>query len=328
MPRDVSANTVMVENPEIITSEVGVNEAYSLMILRGIGHFPVVLDDYTNEVIGIVSDTDLIPYTPPDDENYPRDAAYIKHRLSLSKQVKHVMTPVDHIHAVIYQDEKSSSFLHKYFRTDQPAFNLLMVINNESDWNLVGVLSWVDILRQWDQFLTNELTKELESTNLVDIAVSLDEVPSLDLNEVDTVQAALRRRGLSVHRHIPIYRDGTLVRLFHYHELMPYLPIKDEDLETNKMRQLNLQLADYFDRLSIMEIPESHEVKKRIISSDMPIWASDGSDNVIKKFLDNTLGHPWKRRLAGLLLQTDSGEITHLLNPYDIISWLAKKKAA
>lgn len=326
------AHKIMVGNPETITPDVLVNEAYDLLKLRGIGHFPVVQDvedlNVEQRVVGIVSDTDLLPYAPPDDPEYPDELKFIKRKLALRIFVEDAMTPIDRIHNFIFENEKMSSFLHKFYRTNKPALNLLMVVNNSDEKRLVGVITWIDILKNWSASLTDDIRDELKDLRAVDLATELSSIPSIDVDKVDSAAACLHRKGTSVHRHVPIYKKGKLIKLFHFHELVPYAPIDDSRLENPELRRQNLELSDYFDRQSPLNIPDLYSVEQRTISADMPIWTDDGTENVISKYLSETIGKPWKHRLAGLIIESNKGKnLTHFLNPYDIIAWLAKKKA-
>lgn len=323
-PANVIARDIMINEVETITADVSVIVAHDMMLRRGIGHFPVVAEESSREIVGIVSDTDLLPYTIPNDPNYPRDAAFLKERLAMHKNVGGVMTPVGDLQALIFEEEQADSFLHKFYRSDQPAFNLLMVVNNASDQSLVGVISWIDILKQWSRFMTKDLANKLRSVKAVDIAIPLLKVPSLRLEDNDRVQAALRRRGISVHRHLPILAQDRITRLFHYNELLPYMPIDESELTNPRNRELNLTVANYFDRLRVTEISETHSVAERTIPQDLPVWFPDDGDSVIKRFLDKTVNFDWRDRMAGLLLQSPDGELTHLLNPFDVIEWLKK----
>ncbi len=62
-PSSVQAGQIMVRDPYYVYKDTPLREAAELMGLYGIGHLPV-LDSKNNEVVGVISKTDIIKIAP------------------------------------------------------------------------------------------------------------------------------------------------------------------------------------------------------------------------------------------------------------------------
>lgn len=302
----ITAKDIMTPKPYTVYPDYNVNEIDALMFKQGIGHCPVV-DPDSGELLGIVSDTDVLPYMPP--ENYPGELKYKKQVLARKTTAHEIMTEINRITTFILEDEEPSTFIPKFFRRNAPAFNLLMVLNSGNEKVLKGVISWINILKNWERFNVEHLNSGITRMKAIDVAVPLTEIPFLDEDNY-TAYSGLARSEHTVHRHLRIIKEGELNGLIHFNELLPYQPIGKD-----------IPLTDYFSKLQVTAIKPKYSVENRSISQDLPIWIPDG-DCVIRKFLSYVIGDgkKWQDRMAGFLVISEGDNIpTHLLNPYNVI---------
>lgn len=307
------AKQIMISTPYTIYPDIIVGEAYEMLQDLGIGHFPVV-DRQSEKLLGVISYTNILPYVPP--VAYPPKLKYKKRLEAAKTTVAELMTKISDITTFIYENEDSTEFLSKFYRNGSPPLNLLLVLNNQKDQKLKGVISWVDLLKNWETLVDAHSLNEINKLKAIDIAVPLEEIPFLDEHNYHAGSALIRSKG-TVHRHIRIIEKGQLVSLFHFHELAPYQPVGEDP-----------ELADYFYNLQVNQLVPQHSVEKRTIPFDLPIWVNKDEPSVVNTFLESVLGDDkkWQDRIAGLLLQQKDKTLSHLLNPYDVIHRLLKKK--
>lgn len=304
----ITARQIMVKNPYTILPKTTVTTTNALMQYDDVGHYPVV--DVTGKLVGLVSDSDILPYTVPD--KYDKDLRRKKMELADNTHVENVMTPIDKIVSFIYEDETPIQFLPKFFPRNRPAFNLLMVFNNEKDKQLTGVISWINILAHWGEIIREDINQ----LHAIDIAIPIDAIPYVDENSMAVAGALVFKDGEIVHRHFRVIEKGVLKEVFHFHELLPYQPIEGH-------RELKIS---YFN-MRIDAITARHSLGKRTIQPNTPIWSESDENSVVKIFLSSVIGEDksWRNRLAGLVLKNENGDITHFLNPYDIIKYYLNK---
>lgn len=309
----MKAKDIMPSERFFIYPDVAVTDAYYEMKELGIGHFPVVGKNAEDMILGIISDSDLLPFTAPDDPRYPNHLKHRKFRLIKKETSFHVeehMTKVAEIKNFIGENEDHSEFLQKFYREKAPPFNLLLVINNQKEKKLRGVISWVDLLKKWSELCTPDLV----DLTAQEIGTPIEEIPYLDDGNF-SIGLALILKKKTTHRHLRIIQDGKLLGVFHFHEIIPYSPISDD-----------YDLSKYYYSLKLYtDITPRFPIKERLVPAHMPIWRDSNEGSVIKRFLDSVEGK-WQDRTEGLLVHKEDGSVTHFIEPFDILRQLLKKK--
>ena len=312
-----------------------------IMRENGIGHLPV-FDTDSEQLIGLISDTDILPYTVlptyPKVEGFSTEKVRALKRSDLDSRKKvsecmtHLVNDNKDLISHILPDETPMEYLPKFLRLDpdnpgfslldKPAHNLLMVLSESKPGaSVLGVISWVDIFKNWEKisasfnFSVNDLTVK-------DVAVSLEKLPDIDLRRNVLRSALDRKETAGRHRHILVKESGELIAVYHFHELYPY-----------DYRGINTYVKDYFGQLEVggqsdkYVVGPKYSLEKRTIPDDTKIWTRGNPDCAIEIFKKYVIGEgiKWQDRLAGLLLTNKKGNFTHLLNPYNIIECLIEK---
>jgi len=325
----VEAKDIMVPNPKTIFNTTSVDKAYDMMLDENVGHYPVTNEE--GKLLGIVSDTDLLPFTSPVNKIYNNELRRIKAQLAGHTSVSEVMVylePDDKdrriVNNVIYENEEPVEFLRKFFRPRRPALNLLMVLDNETDKQLKGVISWVNVLQNWGRIVPQSLHEEFTRLTAIDVAYKFDrDFPTARDDKLSAAAILEDRESDIVHRHFRLMKEDKLVAVYHFHELLPYQPIPNyKGIHAREMRREWWNL--WLDKLSPL-----YSLDDRFIPADMLVWNIENGNDVISKFLRHVVGkrQSWHTRLAGLLISSrgEKEESTHLLNPYDIIGYLVGK---
>lgn len=308
----VSLKDIMVSDLGYANLDYNVGEAYTYLVTNNISCLPIV--DEAGKFLKLVTDTDLLPYNPPHtDSSYTHHLRAMKARIAHRIQVSdpYVGTPAERA-AMVPKDSDISTFIRRFYRDEKhsPPFNLLLICDNERDRNLVGVVSWIEIIKNWGK-LAKQAGIDI-NLRAIDVAVPLNEIPFVDENHYAVATGRARLRG-KVHRHLRVLKGGQLDRILHIHELLPYRT-QNEDTDP-------IELVEFNASKLVIDIEPKHKIDARTIPFNMPIWSEDDNldnpTNVIKKFEKHAV--IWENRMAGLLLQQADGTLTHLLNPFDII---------
>jgi len=294
----MDAKSIMKTEPFCVHGGTSILATLAQMQNLGIGHFPVVSD---NILVGLVSETHLLPFSSP-----PNCPAIVSHKRFLEAEAKNiidVMIPIEDL-IFIYEDEDHATFIEKFFRQTSPSRNLMLVVKNPTQRDLRGVISWVDLFRNWSSMVG----EQFDDLTCQQVAVRLTEVPTLRDKKHFSVGAALVRANNTRHRHIQIIKNDQLIALYHFHELAPYRPIDMEDITQ----------VDYYEELDfITDLTPRHSIKDRLFPADASV-----KDAIDKILLSVQSPKKWQDRMAGLLLQQRDSTITHLLTPFDIIDQL------
>lgn len=130
------AADIMTENVRCITPQETISEAVELLQTLEVRHLPVVNDD--DELVGMLSDRDLRSLFVPFDEDGETAGSLLKQgRMTVSK----VMS--SNVVAVNSEDD----VMEVVDRLLEDKVGALPVV--DSDNKLVGIISYVDVLRNW-----------------------------------------------------------------------------------------------------------------------------------------------------------------------------------
>lgn len=315
------ASSIMVkENIKVIMSDVSLHRAWQKMLDNGIGHLPViekerdtdylsVIENTTNRdyrLLGVLSLTDVLIYAPAanaDDEI--RD-----HKLDeMSKIAVNEIIQSSVSNLITVKTTDTLDFVAKSLSSSHGGKNISLLPVIEGEMSLKGIISWVEVFRNWHLF---DRSKQISLMKATEIGTPYSIVKKYHMN--DTIAFIVNVEKDKKSRHIVIEDSGKPVKILFKRELLPFTPLADATEH---------ELSEFYN-IRVESITPKHDISELSVSSDTVVWDSDNPKSLIGCFLDSITGKekPWENRIECILSFDEKGAPKSLITPFDCIKLL------
>lgn len=305
----VKVENVMVTSPHTIVENASILAAWNRMQERKVGHLPVVESHTSYKLKGIISESDLLPWLPASTlSKRDYDAKIDDMSTKLVGSIMSRKPVAVSLDTNIKQVIKQLCSLH-----NEHYINLVPVLNNNQDHIVVGVISWVNVLKHWDVLATSQNT---DIQTAAEIGTPFENL--MAFQATDTVAMALHYLSrLRSYRHLPVLDEtGKVISLIADRDILPYVPIEENNDPEQQRAFYNTLLRD---------VPTTHSLQDVSVPSNWSVWEPDRNDTVVGRFLQSVAGNnSWSDRIDGLLSVTvdDSGNAITLITPLDCMKIL------
>lgn len=308
----MKASEVMYSPAITVTSDIPITEAADKMLRYGIGHLPVRASKTNQDMIGLLSESDILPLLPS--RNLPPEE-YDEKREEASRILVSEKMHENVVH--VYLNSSIEEVVEKlcYPTIKRGYINLVPVTTSKKAKTIEGVISWVNILKNWGKYAS-----DANDTMAKDIGTELAQLPILKQGSA-TIAYTLHLFDNMEHRHLPLRdENNNIIALFSDRDIRSFTPLLNNPTEAERYFNKQINSDDVK--------PQYENLDEIVISSTMPLYNDASDDNIIKYFLKFIEGKniPWSERLDGLLVRNDESKIVRLITPFDCMKLLVKKK--
>lgn len=314
------AQEIMVKPPRlrIVDPETNLYRAWVSMLERGIGHLPVVESRHNLRLKGMVTQTDLYRFTAP--PGLPDEDKEIKEDAMSRYTVTDPRVLIDKPICVAENAEIEDVVKTLVVAKIGSNISLVPVVSDEDEKRIVGVISYVEVMRAWNLF-----PKRLDagSKTVGDIATPYHNL--IRFTAEHTVAYAINRLKnlpkqasiITHHRHIVVCRDketDSPISLLDERELQPFVPLDEADTDPQDEMFFQTRLGEIKPRYPIDEVK---------IDATAPVWEDTTTHSAVYIFLESLEGdRKWIDRKTGLLVYDSNNKCTGLVTPTDCIRQL------